>query len=127
MKMRAIITIIISIVLSCNKESNSKREVNNSNLHGTWVNVMVSQDTIQISDSIIKRWNNNAKCFCHLYRYYFKGDSVILSYLGIDKVAFIPFHKEISLNLGKDTLTIKKLNSVYPSIPGDVFKKLKIN
>lgn len=124
MKMKLIIIIVLSILIRCQKESVSKNEINSSNLLGTWVNVLINQDTIQITDSLIKRRNIDAKCFCHLYKYYIKEDSIVLTYLGLDKIAILPYHKKIFLNKSKDSLTVRNLNIVYPSIQGEIFRKL---
>lgn len=124
-KMKLLIIMIISTIISCQKESNSKNLISNSDILGIWVNTLNSTDTIQINDTLITRWNFEANCYCHFYKYYIKTDSIILTYDGIDKVAILPYHEKLYLNNRKDSLTIQNFHSVHPSYKGDIFKKFQ--
>lgn len=115
--------ITLMTVLCCQKESSPKSNINDSDILGTWVNTSNSKDTIQISDTLIARKKLEANCYYYFYKYTIKIDSIILIYKGFDKVGFLPFHKKLSLNSNKDSLTIQSFHSVYPSYQGDTFKK----
>jgi hypothetical protein len=119
------VIMIISVIISCQKESNSKNVISNSDIFGIWVNTSNAQDTIQINDILITRWNFEANCYCHFYKYYIKTDSIILTYNGIDKVYILPYHKKLYLNNSKDSLTIENFHAVHPAYQGDIFKKIK--
>jgi hypothetical protein len=127
MKMKLIVIMIISTIISCQKESNSKNVIHNSDIFGIWVNTSNTQDTVQINDTLITRWNFETNCYCHFYKYYIKTDSIILTYSGLDKVAILPYHKKLYLNNSKDSLIIQNFHSVHPFYNGDIFKKNKNN
>jgi hypothetical protein len=112
-------------IIGCQKVSNSKDTISNSDIYGTWVNTSNSQDTIQIYDSVINRWYSAANCYGHQYKFYIKSDSIILTYDGVDKMCIDPYHKKMYLNGSKDSLTIQDFQSVYPCYQGDIFKKIK--
>jgi len=119
------VIMIISVIISCQKESNSKNVISNSDIFGIWVNTSNAQDTIQINDTLITRWNFEGNCYCHFYKYYIKTDSITLTYSGVDKVYILPYHKKLYLNNSKDSLTIENFHAVHPAYQGDIFKKFK--
>ena len=105
-------------------DSKSGIEITNSDIIGIWINTYNHDDTIQIFDSIIKRWNPISNSFFHYYKYNILIDTIFLKYTGLYKVMTPPYYRKIYLNNRKDSLAIRYFHTVYPSYRGDKFIRI---
>ena len=96
---------------------------NLSDIYGKWINTSNTQDTIQITEGSISRWDRYSDGYFHFYNYQIKSDSILIDYTGLYKVGTPLFHRNIFINTSKDSLLIQGFNSVYPGIAGDTFIK----
>lgn len=126
MKTKIFAIMIISIIINCQKESNSNTLISKSDILGTWVNASNNIDTIIINNSDIRRWYPTLSCYCHTYSYSLKNDSLLLNYTGIDKIFCTVNEVKIFLNKNKDTLEIQNFHSICPGgNTDDYFIKIK--
>jgi hypothetical protein len=123
MKTKIIAIMIISVIISCQKELNSNALINKADILGTWVNTSDNKDTIVVNDTIIKRWDILDNCLCDLYLYTIKKDSIFINYIGPIKVVILANPHWFYFNIIKDTLEIRKFHEVFGD--GDFFKKIK--
>ena len=126
MKMNIIILFLIFMAtIGCEKE---KGNVNDPDLTGYWINLSHSKDTLLIKDSLILRsyFGEGDTSLGHKYKYKIKEDSIMLDYLGPNKVAFAeePWVRKYQLT-NNQLLQIENFNSVYPSYTGNKFKYIK--
>ena len=121
-----LLPILVSIFWGCSMKdeldpSVNSKGISNMDIEGTWINTLVSWDTIHIHDTIIERWDDLSNRFAHFYTYKILTDSVFINYTGLYKVGTPPYHRKIYLNSKKDTLIIQNFHAVYPGYQGDIF------
>jgi hypothetical protein len=133
--------ICTSILISCTKDyeyyksdpsnrhsasirTSDRTSINKTDILGTWINTINSDDTIIIFEGKMARWERISKSFFHFYDYTLKGDSIIIDYTGLYKVGTPQYRREIYLNNSLDLLSIRNFHTVYPGYIGDKFRKL---
>jgi hypothetical protein len=127
---------IIAIGFACSK-SNDSKITNNMNLksripvhysdiNGNWHNLTNTLDTLHFdsSDSILTRWYEGYPGAFHFYRFTIDVDTIILDYYAPDKVGRPIARRKILLSIGKDTLMIQNLNTVFPDYLGSIYKRI---
>lgn len=123
MKTKIFAIMIIIIIISCKKESNSSTFISKVDLIGTWVSTSDNRDTIVVNDTIIRRWDILDNCLCDEFLYIIKKDSIFLNYIGPIKVAILSNPHWFYFNINNDTLEIRNFHEIFGGC--DYFKKVK--